>query len=674
MPAGRAVQALEWTRNRGRNGWDLASDLLKDQTDESLNIVLGNSALGTKRNGTVAQSISGTFTGYAAIARFVAGQNDTAAQLIIIDRSATTKIGRVTASTAFTNLTLTYPVLASQPWEASFATLNGKIYIAVRLASSVSRLLVYDPTGSTSLVRPSGFATPAAPTAANGAAGGPAATLRYYRVAWAANSGSNTRRKSLWGAAVSFTNTVNLVTTVTQPTPPGEGETHWYVAGSEDGVLYYIISAAIAIGTTTYTDAASPTTYNSNNAIDSEGANTPWPAVKYIVSTGDRLVGFGAYEPAAGPTVAGSSFPAKDGRVYFSPRLDASAIEDDERVSNTTTFQGWTDVARNAGSEDRALAGPLDGQVFVFFSRGITMLVPTGDARVPFRKIELSPSLGAVNNWSTFIGEDEAGRACLYWLDPVRGPYRYGADGLQWCGYDVQDIWATFLSTATERAAHGVFDPVTRMCLWWIATTGGAGVIPDTVMAFYVTEGQPVRNADGVSGVRYGWTIWTGDAAKKSCSCIFAKTLGATMSRIQAVYGANSSTLERINDAAATADNSVAFQAYVRSRAWEVAPRTNKKKIVSGPNNGTYLLAAAASGVTIQQSFTRNFGDETNRTSTRLLTATAAGETAVLVKFEDAELTDAYTFQTTLGDVAAMSNGWSLHDWFGIVEVTNEAR
>lgn len=660
---------MTWEINRGFNDWDLPKDLLDGQTTASVNVLVGQAALGQKRSGSAAQTFTGdAFTGYAAIAQFVAGQDDTAQQFMWLSKDATTKILRVTAGSAATSLTMISAVLATQPWNCSFATLNGRLYIAVRLASNVNRMLVYDPNYSTSAVRFAGFATPAAPTAANTGSGSYTATLRYYRIAWRYKSGSVVIRESLYGPALSFTPSGSgTAARVTKPTgtSPAEGETHWVVAGSADGVSYYVLSE-IVVGTTTYDDSAQPSTYSANTAVPSEGSNTPIPACKFIVSTGDRLVCFGAYEPGVAPSSAGT-LVTKDGRVLFTPVLDSSTINDDERISNTTVFQGWIDIARNAGSEDRALCGPLDGQILAFFSRGLHRLVPTADASKPFKRIQLSNTLGAVNQQSTFIGEDEQGLPCIYFLDPVRGPYRYGRYGLQWCGYDIQQLWTTFNPSASRMPAHGLWHPELKMAIWWIATSGGAGVIPDTCIAFAATEGRPVGDQNGQIGVRYGWMKWTGDACKQLTSCLFSKTFGSSMARQLKPYAADTALL-RIDDDSSTDDAGTTFAASVTSRAFSMEPLPLHANKSLGKS---YCLAGSSSGVTITQSLSRNYGDETPRTSTVSLTA-AGAENVVLRKFEDAALTDAYTFQVTLGDAAAASNGWTLHDWYATVELQDE--
>jgi hypothetical protein len=113
-------------------------------------------------------------------------------------------------------------------------------------------------------------------------------------------------------------------------------------------------------------------------------------------------------------------------------------------------------------------------------------------------------------------------------------------------------------------------------------------------------------------------------------------------------------------------DNGTDFQAYVQSKAWDIEPVPTNKYLTRA-----YLLAEAASGVTVTQTLIRNFGDDTNRTATALLTA-AGSETRVLKKFEDAALQDAALFQVRLGDAAAADSGFTLDRWYGAIELKGD--
>ncbi len=623
---------------------------------EVLNIRLRRGALGEKRYGATSRTFTGdAFSGFNSLHNFVPGQNDAAAEFHFTSRDATPKIVRVAAGTAAANLTLADNI-ASLPQNARTAVLNGKLFWAYD--SAVNRLHVYDPVTSTTDVRRVGLATPAAPTAANTAVGGSyAAVLRYYRVRWVTVA-TGRRILSDSTASVSFTPSGSFTgVVVTQPTVAGEGETHWRVEVSLDNVTFYELSGDIAIGTTTYTDTTVTTLYADADAAPELGAYTPPPSPKCIISTGTRLVMLGAYE-----TTAGTGLAPYNGRVCWTPELGSTDTSDDERVSDTVDVKGWMDLARDAGAEDRALVGPMDGTIFVFFSRGVWMLTRTGNADQPFRKTELSPILGAVSQESTYIGEDEVGRPCVYFLDPERGPYRYGAHGFQRLDYDVQDIWATVNLSAANRVAHGVFNSKDRLAQFWVAT--GSSDDPDTGLTFHVREGTPTQ----VEGVRYGWVKDTGNSCTGRCSVMFAETFGNPMSRKRKPYVGLSSSLLKTEDSSVTLDNATTFQSYVTSKAWTLEPQEMQKSIVDA-----WIKARRNSGVTITGTFIRNYGDETSRTFTYLLTALAS-ETRGLCRASDAKLADAFTFQVTLGDAAAVSNAWMLDTWFAEIQFSGEQR
>lgn len=653
--ASRALKdgTLVWPKLRGRNGFDAPAELPIDMAAEAMNTVLVRGTLGQKRKGSDAQSISGaSFSGYNQLARFVPGQNDSAAELHWVSRDGTPKIMRVAGGTTAVELTLT-DAIASLPQNADWTVLNGKLYWAYD--SSVNRLHVFDPSLSTTVVRRVGLAAPSAPTAGNTGSGSYAATLRYYRVQGLVVSGGNTRLASNLSASVSFTPSGSgTAARVTAPTWL-EGETHWIVYGSEDDTVYYKLSGQIAVATTTYDDSEAPADYSDNEAAPTEGANTPWPSVKFLANTGERLLGFGAWE-----TSAGAAMQPRNGRVYFSPVLDTSDVDDDERVNDSLLFQGFIDISRDAGAEDRALAGPMDGQIFALQSRGLCMLVPTTNAEVPYRRVWLSNAIGAVNQWSTFLGEDEAGRPCLYFLDPERGPYRYGAGGLQWLGYDIQDVWSTVNLAATNRVAVGCFDLPNRRCIWSIAT--GSANDPSEDIIFHVREGQPTQT----EGVRYGWTRWSGDICTGRTLIMFSATMGATMSRKLKPYAGLSSKLLRAESDSATSDDSVTYRAYMRSAAFDLQPLVTKKSL-----GNSWVQAKTAAGVTIQQSLIRNYGDVSDNVTTMSIAANGS-ETRTLRRFSAADLAEAWTFQVELGDTSAIANSWTLDRWMGTIDVSTD--
>jgi hypothetical protein len=594
-------------------------------------------ALGTKRGGSTAVSVSG-LSEINFLYRFLPGQDETAAEFFAVDNSATNQILRMAAGSTFSALTLADNIAANDT-TISMATVNGKNYIAYD--STVNRLHVFDPGLSTTNVRRVGMGTPAAPSLAT--LGGAGLTYtRYVKVAYTEQRGGVTVRRSELSAAATITITDDSGFSITKPVAISEGETHWeaYVSATADGTYY--LDATTVVGTTSYnySDADIDTT----TAEPSAGANTPFPSVKYLATDGNRLLGFSPWE-----TTAGDSVTPKAGRVWIGPVLDSSSIHDDERVSNTTEFEGWIDISRNAGSIDRGISPrPLDGVFYVFLSRGITMLIPTENAVVPYRRIQLTSELGAVSNQSIVMAEDEQGRPCLYFLDPELGPYRIGAGGMQRCGKDVQDIWDTVNHGATSVVAWSTYFKSLNIVLFAVAT--GANNDPDKILVFDVTEGRP-----GEDGIRGGWSLWDGDFASARCGCMFASTLGATMGRSLVPYTGKAATTKLLRyNPAATQDDTTSFRGYIRSRAYVGDTLVKAKHVMRA-----YLLASAEAAVTITLNWIRNFGDETNRTDTVSLTPVGS-ETKLLRQFESPDLADAYTFQAEVGDASAAATAFTL--------------
>jgi hypothetical protein len=607
-------------------------------------------ALGKRRYGSVNQTLTGdAHTGYNALIRFVPGQDDTAAELFIVSTDATVKILRVAAGTVKANLTLTDNV-ATRAWDIDSAVLNGKLYLAYD--STVNRLHVFDPGLSTTTVRRAGMGTPAAPTGADQGAGGLSLT-RSYKVAYTEQRGGVTVRRSELSPVLTRTIAAKLGSTITKPASISEAETHWELYASDTATGTFYLMATTVVGTTTYSDTAA-TIDTTATAEATVGVNTPFPSVKYLATDGNRLLGYGVWE-----TTAGDSMTPRSGRVYFTPVLDSSAsllaVNDDERISNSLTVGlGYIDITRNAGSIDRGLAGPLNGTFFALQDRGITMLSPTGSPEVPYRRIPLSDSLGSVNQQSIVMAEDEVGRPAMYFLDPALGPYRYGAGGFQRVGKDVQDIWDGVNTSATNIAAWGIYYKSLNIIIWAVATASSND--PDTMLIYDVTEGR-LTDADGV---RNGWTVWDGDFAGTNCGVMFG-TLGASMGRKLVPYaGRNSGSKLLRYDPFVDRDDSVAFKAYFTSGAFSGSALPRNKQVTGK----SYLLATAQTGVTITQTWTRNFGDETARTNTVVLTPTAAGETNVLKRFESPELAEAYVAQVTIGDAAAQNVNWTLERWY----------
>jgi len=661
--ATQQTRPLEWTACLGRNGWDSPLAVPEDMALEALNWRF-TGALGKKREGSVEVTLAGTVPfAYFAMGRFLPGQDPTVEELVLVDFNG--QVFRVPVATTVP-LTLADPY--QQPFQSYLTTFvqhHGKLFIAYY--SGENRLHVYDPAvGDT--VRRAGLAPPVAPLVADTGVGTYPAILRYYQLfVGVFTSGGVQVRLSNASPSVSFTPSGTGLAAAVQlhPPLPGEGETHWVVAGSADGLAYYLLSAPLPLATTTFNDSVRPEDYALGELAPLVGANTPFPSVKFLGSDGLHLFGLGVWE-----TAAGKAMLPVPGRVYFSPALGSSEVlNDDERVSNTLTQQGWIDCNSEGGGVDRGLSGPLNNRMYAFQSKGIYMLVPTGDPIAPFARVVITTAYGSVNHWSQVLGEDQDGQPCLYFLDPGDGPRRLSTGRtLEWMGKDVYDVW----QTVNQNAAHvafGVYDAARKLVLWWVAA-GTASVRPNTMLVLDVARGR----MEATSIFRYGWSVWNGVLATAQCALMFSKTLAAERSVTTVPYvGYVTSTalpptayaLLR-QDGTLHTDNGTPYQAIIRSRPFIGGTLRRVKRLLEA-----YLMAKAGPA-TITQTLIKNFGLASVATTQSLV---ASGTETRLRKFYDAtDAADLLALQVVLGDGSALDQTFELDVWVGADELEPGAR
>jgi len=634
----------------GRNDTDPPMSLRPDQCVEMLNVDWKDTTFARKRGGASSISLTGGTAFDAVIAtliRHVPGSSETAAELWAFDGDASLA-KRLTGGTTWADVTVDEGISGSAH-DVVGATLNGKLFLAYD--SAQDRLHVYDPNLASPRVRRVGFATPGAPTVANTGSGSYAAIQRYYRVRWLQMSGSSVVRRSEPGTSQSFTPSGSgAAARVTQPTAPGEGETHWEIEISLDNANWSVwIGVAnggtqLAIGTTTADDTATPAAHAAIEPVpDPAGMHSRFPSVKYLLTDGNRLLGAGAWESA------GANSLGKNSRVWFTPVLGSADKGDDERLVNQTAQKNWVDLNENDGGFITGLGGPVNGMVIVFKYRQVHRLRPTGDVGVPYLPKKLRDDVGCISHKSIALGEDQAGRPALYFLSH-RGPYRVTADGdVEYLGRDNEVTWRSVNLGASNVVAHSVFYPDLHQWWLWIATD--AANDPDVKMVFDVQKGFPDEHGQ----IRGGWVKHTGNSAAARCSCLFSNTLGASMSRdLKPYIGRASGTAIWKCDTSDLDDGGTDFQAYVKPRPVVTMGELGRKVGMAEP----YILAKALSGVTLTLTSDRDFGLET-RTHTALLTASAS-ETRVVKKFEGGEVGEADVISVQIGDGAAQDGAWSI--------------
>jgi hypothetical protein len=647
---------LSWTRNRGRNGWDSIFDVPLDQSVETQDLHLNDGGIGTRRGGSVSVTITGVTAPVCALGEFIPGQDLTAAELYLVDSATPPNLFRCAAGAAFTALTMTDAI--SNPTQVSFATLNGKFYIAYD--SPVNRLHLYEPAFSATTPRKAGLPAPAAPTVTNTGAGAYAATARYYATALLEVRTGITVRRSNQSASTSFTPSgAGAAARIASPTTASEGDTHYAVLGSIDGILFYDLGTQ-ALGST-YDDSVNPSAYANGTASPVSGSLTPFPSVKWLATDGSHLIGFGVFESAAGDSVT-----PRNGRVYISPALGSTsdAFMDEEQIVNSATTNAWVDLSRNSSAVDRGITPkPVNGNLFAFQSNGVYGLVPTESGLRPYRRVLLDPQIGNIDARAIVNAVDRFGRPCSYFLDPVRGPYCVGgADGLRWVGKDVFDVWQTVNRDATTVTAWGMWFPDLHQVIFAISRS--ANNTPDAMIVLDVTE----MHQDEEGDLRGGWVKYLGGFAQSYCGVLFSNTLSATRSVTRVPYVGKTNKLLRY-DSTATDDGGEAINPTVTSGVRAIAPALGVRTLQV---LRSYIIGQqtnpAGSQIVVVQQLTRNAGDETPRQSTVSLTPSGS-ETYVLRQFEDAALQDAWCFQVTLS--CGITGNFKLAQWYG--QVTEEA-
>jgi hypothetical protein len=667
------TQVWTWDRCYGRDNSLLPTELSEHVLATiASNVELTLNTLPRRRAGSTAQNFSGgaAFDGFVKLGRFFGhiGTADLTSDewLFWSDRTGKLFLARMNAfgtapvlpATSFVGTTF-----SAFGRDVVFCQFNDKLYVARQ--SSVDRLHVIDARFGSPVLRRVGLQRPAAPSPANQGAG-TYSGFRYYRVQ-ARNSGT---APSNLGDPVGFTPSgtgdrvrVNLMGVPSLPEPV----TVWAVYASMDNALYYNISGDLnALTTTFFDDMIAPASYASYPPAPEEGSYNTWPSVRFLLAGVDRLIGFGVAGGADGGAVADgrAGNVSTQGRVWFSPVLGTTAnSNDDERVpvqlAGGNPIQNWIDVGRGSGETDTGLGGPIDGMALVFQSRGIYLLIPTGNVYAPFKRVTVSTDVGAVEG-SIFNGQDELGRPATYFWDPTAGPYRYGAAGLQWLGFDVRDVAAEFNRLALPMVrAHGCFHNQSQTAFFWLATGTVAGATTcNRLMRFNARLGKDT----GPTGVRFGWTDDNGDFATATGSVIARYSANSAGLQPNAVFQPLVATGPKVlmRDPAQITDAGTAYRAVIASKTIQLS--ASAFQIHQLVTDWLYVQAARAQ-TNVRVDMLRNYGDTTNVEATRSLSPPLQlAESRVLVRFEGIQVQDAYAIAVQIGDplTEAATANWQL--------------
>lgn len=640
MPDTNTRLAIKDLRS-GRNGVDPPQSMSDTHCAEALNVDWFNATFGRKRSGVALLTLTGSpFTGiFSSMFRHVPTTDETAAELWASDDAATPIIGRLAGGTVWGT-----PTLKDAPtgngWDFAYASFNGLLYIAYQTA--VDRLHCWDPV--LNIVRRTGLAAGAVPTVADQGAGAYAAVLRYYRIRFTEQRTSITVRRSEASLIVSFTPSgANGAARVTRSAAPSEGETHWEVEASTDGVTFYRIST-VALATTTYDDSAATTTYASNPLSATTGTYTLQKSYRFLAVDSGRVLGFGSYV---------STDPQN--RVEFSAVLGSSDISDGERVP-IGNYQG---LDENDSGPATTIIGPVNGSFFPGKYRQFWKMTPTGNPNSPYSLTKISPVIGPINHAGTVIGEDETGNPAVY-FQTFRGPYRWGLRGLEYIGKVMEDriIGAnggvSINLAATKVVAHTRWYPDKRQVLFWWATAANNDPIEGGI--FSVGRTPPYYGGYGTEpGDPSRWSRFDGRMGMARCSALFSNTVGASMSRdLKPYIGSTIAAAFPGKTDTGTLDLSVAYQAYIDTKVYN--PWGDG---FSGTVMAAQIIASAQSGVPLTLT---TKGDFSAQSVSDTVSLTAAGsETRVQPRVGGKiALGNLQTVQFRLGDSAAIDNTWQV--------------
>lgn len=626
---------------RGRNGHDSPLMLLDGQCREAMNVDWFGSALGRKRGGSNAISLTGG-TAFSSdwvrsMGRFVPSDDETAAELFAIDAAGLVK--KLAGGAVWANVSM--PIDTILTTQVSFAQLNGKFYVAAN--TGVNRLHVYDPVSAK--IRRVGLALPLPPTCANTGVGTYPATARFYRVAYTKQIAGVTVLRSELSGALSFTPSgAGLAARVTKPTTISEDETHWEVYGSADNNLFFLLST-IVVGTTTYDDSTVPSAYDGDTPPDSGSYMFP-PSCKFVVADDGRIIMAGAHSATAG--VGG--VPPSVRRVWWTAPTGSSDIGDDERVIITTDVKSYSDI-------DEAVSGlsqPVNGAFRVFSYRGQWAFVPTGTPENPYSRYRVTGGAGCISHNSITVAKDASGSPATYWW-AANGPYRSGDSGQQYLGQDILDI-VSRVNKTSATPIHALYHEEKHQ-VWFHIPVDGSN-IPNMRVVFDTFLGRVVESDAGFSQVRFGWSVHTGAGADAYCSCMFSATIGTAMSFDLKPYTSYPGGSIFMCDTTDLDDEGITYQSYIDGKpmaSWGLGK-------LGGLNSQPTLIANVSPGVTIQLIVSRDEGAEKGY-STVDLSPTSLGEqeTMVFPQFGDAALTQANMVSLRVGDASAIANTWNLH-------------
>ena len=590
------------------------------------------STIGERRRGTASIDLTsgpGSETEVTFLERHLPSNDETASELWALGVTGTSSSTLSRKDTAWHTVTVAdaMDLSSGTQFHIEGQTLHGKLFLCYN--SAVDNLHVWDGTS----LRRAGLPQPsAAPTAANNGSGS-FVGVRYYRVRWAILSGSTVLLRSEPSATLTFTpSTSGSGVVVTLPTVTGnESATHWELEAATDNANFYRIATTV-VGTTTVTDTAGYVAgYTTGVLSETIGDYLRPGSFRFVIADQDRLLMGGSWETAA-----------LQSRIAWTPVYNDPGVGNDERVPLST--DNTLDLDGFEGGPLTGISNTVNGYIYCFKLNHTYRLVRTGALAKAYDAICLTKQRGAVLG-SIVDGIDQAGRPCVYYLDPTVGPCRIGFNGPQMCGADILTTWRTININASQVIAKGVYYPESRQVMWWIATNGANS--PNLRIVLQTNEMQ-----DTIQGTRRGWSMWTGASAAAKAVCLYAKNIDTANPRSLTLSPviAFASAAQRIHlTDTGNDDSGAAYTATITSKPYIPASIMSQFGVLAGA-----LFAKAANAITVLITVIRDFGLETKTIEPINLTPEAS-EVHVIKQLDDLTFSECYSLQFQFTDVATAS-------------------
>lgn len=591
----------------GLNDNDPPISLKNDACTIAENIEFFNSNLGERRQGCVGITLPASITADANIqaVTWMGKHNPTNtlgdAELWVLAQNLTTATNLLTrrTSTAWSTVTQNDAITSTTGLghRLSAVSLHGKLFLAHK--SSVDQLHVWDGT----TLRKTSLGVSAAPTGAN-TGGGALTGTRFYRVRYVVVSGSAVLLRAEPSAVLTFAPSgAGSAIRVTKPAAISQGETHWELEASTDNANFYRIARTL-VGTTTVDDSVVYAVGYALTGTLSEAATayTQLPSGKFLSIDSDRLIIGGSWENSVYAS-----------RIWWTPVFGDPGTGNDERLD--MTVNPYVDLDGYEGGEITGLSRAVNGYLYAFKWSHIYKLVRTGNRANAYNAIPITKARGALPG-SLVEAVDQAGAPAQYFLDPVIGPMRIGANGLEWVGGDIRNTWMRVNLTATT-VSHGVFYQNKNQVHFWVAVDGAD--YPNFKIVLHCDEVQ-----SSTDGSHRGWvTVPVGNRISNAhCSLMFSSNIDTTSARNQALvpfigkeqWTVSASTVKNLiqrcdtgtTDCFTAGDTTAYYYARVQSKPFVPASLLNNHGLMSAvlmslgitdPGNRVYIEAVQDFGV-----------------------------------------------------------------------------